>query len=198
MRRLKPSTQPSFLHDVYKHRTVAWFFILAALMFVGAACSPSSNTNLVTKKNMTLDQALAITPRDDRPEILQQMGPPDAFRLTFETLNDQAVRYEEWSYFDDQTSLVFVDGTLTSTVSIEPLPDGSIYASYYDPQSFQEGMTSGGVKSLLADQELFEVSTDEIGQPGGLILAGRQILFGFDQDQLVYVETLALTPEEAQ
>ncbi|MGA2505364.1 MAG: hypothetical protein ABSG01_14875 [Anaerolineales bacterium] len=147
---------------------------------------------------MTLDQSLAVAPRDDRPEILARMGRPDSFRITFETLNSKGVRYEEWSYFDDQTCLDFMDGTLVSTVKLDPLPDGSIFASDFDPQSFQAGMSVDEVKALLPDQQFMEVDAADVGVPGGSVMAGERILLGFDQGQLVYVETFALSPQVNQ
>jgi hypothetical protein len=177
------------------HQYFIWVSIIALVLLIGIACNLPSGLNTVSQESMTLDQALAVPPRDDRPEILGQMGQPDAFRITFETLNSSRVRYEEWSYFDDQTRLDFMDGTLVATVQLDPLPDGSIFASDFDPQSFQAKMSVEDVKALFPDQQLLEVDATQVGVPGGLVMAGQRILIGFDQGQLVYVETLALTPQ---
>jgi hypothetical protein len=144
---------------------------------------------------MSLQQALAVTPRDDRPEILKQMGHPDAFRILFEDLGSQTVRREEWSYFDNQTRFDFIDGTLVDTARIAPAPNGTILASYYDPSDFQAYMSFDQVQALFPDEKLLQVDASQAGVPGGLVVAGTQIIMGFDQDQLVYVETLVLTPE---
>lgn len=147
---------------------------------------------------MSLEQALAVTPRDDRPAILDQMGPPDAFRITFETLNSQIVRQEEWSYFDDQTELDFVDGTLVSTQKIESVPDGTIFASVYDPLAFTAGMSLEETQSIMPGQTLAMVDLKDNGVPDGVAAFGEQILLGFDQGRLVYVETLVMVPEVTQ
>ena len=188
------STSRSVLNKLSSHRCFIWFSVLALLILVGLACSLPTALNPASTKNMSLDQALAVVPRDDRPEILASMGRPDAFRITFETLNSTVVRYEEWSYFDDQTCLDFMDGTLVSTIKLDPLPDGSIFASDIDPQSFRADMSADDVKALFPDQQLLEVDATQVGLPGGVVLAGQRILFGFGQGQLVYVETFALTP----
>jgi len=91
-----------------------------------------------------------------------------------------------------------MNGTLVSTEKLDPLPDRSIFASEYDPQSFQAGMSVQAVTSLVGDTQLVQLDTTDEGGPGGLVMAGQQILFGFDQGQLVYVETLALTPQVNQ
>jgi len=188
----------SVVHKIYLHRYLIWVSIIALIFLIGIACNLPSAISPTTQKSMTLDQALAISPRDDRPEILERMGQPDAFRITFETLNSTVVRYEEWSYFDDQTCLEFMDGTLVLIDRLDPLPDGSIFASDIDPHSFQASMSIEDVKALFPDQQLLEVDATQVGVPGGTVLAGARILFGFDQGQLVYVETFALTPQVDQ
>jgi hypothetical protein len=187
-REKKTSPSGSVLH--YSTMIRCLMFVVLAL-----ACVACSRTG---KNSMTLDQALEVTPRDDRPGILEQMGQPDAFRITFEPLNSKMTRYEEWSYFDDQTQFDFMDGTLIDTVQLEPVPDGTIFASNYNPLSFQPQMTTSQVKSILSSVQFTELDTSDAGQAGGMILAGQQILLGFDQGQLVYVETLLLTPEVNQ
>jgi hypothetical protein len=174
--------------------------LLVALVLISLACNlptalgmklPGSTT---AAPPLSLQQALAVTPRDDRPEILKQMGHPDAFRIIFEDLDSQTIRREEWSYFDDQARFDFIDGTLIDTARIVPTPNGTIFASYYDPSDFHPYMTLGQVQALFPEQELLQVDASEAGVPGGLLVAGNQILMGFDQGQLVYVETLVLTP----
>lgn len=147
---------------------------------------------------MTLNQALAVQTRDDRPGILDQMGPPDSFKITIEILNSQVVRQEEWSYYDDQTRFDFVDGTLIATAQIETVPSGAVFASLYDPLAFQAGMTFTTVQGLLEGQTLAVISLADQGVPNGTAAFGSQILLGFDNGQLVYVETLVITPEAAQ
>ncbi len=174
--------------------------LLLALVLISLACNLPTALGLklpgsaTASPPMSLQEALAITPRDDRPDILKQMGHPDAFRIIFEDLDSQTVRREEWSYFDEQTRFDFIDGTLLDTARIVPTPNGTIFASYYDPSAFQAYMSLDQVQALFPDQKLLQVDASEAGVSGGLVVAGNQILMGFDQGQLVYVETLVLTP----
>jgi hypothetical protein len=198
MRPSKRVTSRHFIKLLSAHTYLAGFLMVSLLMLAGIACNLTSVMSPPAQAPMTLDQALAVTPRDDRPAILKQMGRPDAFRITFETLDAKPVRSEEWSYFDDKTRLDFINGTLVTTVAIEGVPDGTIFASYYDPQSFTAFMPAAAVKTLLAGQQLLEENATQVGVPGGVVVAGRQILLGFDHGQLVSVETLALTPQVSQ
>lgn len=157
------------------------------------ASQPMASSGL--EQDMTLEEALAILPDDHRPQVLKQMGPPDIFRITFTTIDSQPVRQEEWSYLDDNTRFDFIDGTLVWSLALEPMPEGYLAAPQYDPLSFTPGMTPTEVQAMLESQELLQVDMAESGVPGGLVMAGDQILIGFDQGRLVSVETFALTPE---
>jgi len=145
---------------------------------------------------MSLEEALEITPVDSRPTVMEEMGPPDAFTIKFQELEGQIVRWETWSYFDFTTLFEFVDGELLWTIELEEVPNGSIFAHFYDPADFQAGMSPVDVNYLLADQELLEIDLAALDLEGSFALAGDQILLGFENDQLVYVETVILSPAE--
>jgi hypothetical protein len=206
----KMKTMPAKLRFSLKGRSpkIALLVFMFLLGLISISCNLVSLLNKSTQNttssvdlsatleaNMSLDQALATTPEDNRPEIMRQMGSPDAFTLTFEQLNGQTVRQEEWSYFDDKTRFDFVDGSLLWTVAIQPMPDATIFASTYDPQDFKPDMTLKNVQALLFPQALVIEDTAANGIPGGQMVAGDQILLGFDHDQLVYVQTFPSMPE---
>ena len=146
---------------------------------------------------ITLSQALAVSPEDRRPTVLDELGIPDAFSIRFEELEGQVVRWESWSYFDFGHAFDFVDGELLWTVELEPIPDASLYAHFYAPDDFRPHMSTAEVRELLVWQSLAEIDLSEGEIEDGVILAGDQILLGFDNDRLVYVETLILTPAES-
>lgn len=173
---------------------------LLCLSLLIAGCNmpgraPDDNGGVETPaETMSMEQALAVQPEDRRPTVLEEMGAPDVFQIHFEQLDGQAVRWESWSYFDFQSAFEFIDGELLWTIELEPAPDGSFYAHFYDPHDFQAFMSVAEVRTLLEGQELEQVDLTEGDLQGGLILAGDQILLGFDQDRLVYVETFMLSP----
>jgi len=147
---------------------------------------------------VSLEDALAVTPEDRRQEILSQLGPPDAFSLEWQELEGRRVRWEEWSYFDFRSRFDFVDGELVWTLDIDPAPDGTLYAHAFDPLAFEAGLSSDEVMDRLPDISLTELPLDEADIPGGMLVAGDQILLGFDQNELVYVQTFILTPEDPE
>jgi hypothetical protein len=147
---------------------------------------------------VSLEEALAVSPEDRRQEILSQLGPPDAFSLEWQELEGRQVRWEEWSYFDFRSRFDFVDGELVWTLDIDPAPDGTIYAHAYDPLAFRAGMSMVEVKAQLPDLNFAEFPLEEADIPGGILLAADQIMLGFDQDELVYVQTFILAPEDLE
>jgi hypothetical protein len=184
---------------------------LAALMVAALACqlphtssteAPQYPTGLESAQaiydeaGISFEEALAVPSEDRRPGILSQLGTPDAFTLEWQELEGELVRWEEWSYFDFQSRFDFVDGELLWTLEIDPAPDGTIFAHAFDPLAFQPGMSIAETEAVLPELDLVELPLEEAEIPGGLLLAGDQILLGFDQDQLVYVQTFILTPEE--
>ncbi len=171
------------------------FFIILILI-------PLLGCNLIDRittrggpEDMSLEEALEVEPLDGRPTVLEEMGPPDSFTLKFQELEGQIVRWETWSYFDFTTLFEFIDGELLWTIELEEVPNGSIFAHFYEPEMFQAGMTVADVKSLLAGQELLEINLAALDLEGSLALAGDQILLAFENDRLVYVETVILSPD---
>lgn len=192
------------MHRVPDRRTDSRIvlILLFSLLMLGcslAAMPPHSTEPMPspTGEVMSLAAALAVPPNDQRPAVLAEMGPPDAFSLRFDELEGQVVRWETWSYFDFGTRFDFVDGELLWTVELEPVPDGAIYAHFYDPEDFRAGMRVAEVESMLADQGLQVINLSAVDLEGGVALAGDQILLGFQDNRLVFVETVILTPDSA-
>jgi len=151
--------------------------------------------SLIAESGMTLDEVMAPPAVDERSETLDLMGAPDAFTLQWQELQGQTVRWEEWSYFDYESRFDFVDGVLLWTLDIDPAPSGSIYAHTFDPLDFEPGMSTAEVQAMLPNIAMAQVPLDEADIPGGVLLAGDQILLGFDEDRLVYVQTFIVNPE---
>jgi len=173
-----------------------FLFILILIPLLGCNLLERIGGFASESEAMSLEDALELTPLDSRPTVLEEMGPPDAFLIKFQELEGQTIRWETWSYFDFTTLFEFIDGELLWTIELEEVPDGSIFAHWYDPADFQAGLSSADVKNLFSDQELLEIDLASLDLEGSLALAGDQILFGFDNDQLIYVETVILSPDE--
>lgn len=183
------------------HLNRSGFACITALALAALACNASRAAQTPSPSaegEMSLAEALEVPAEDRRPEVLRLLGAPDAFTLRWQELDGQLVRWEEWSYFDLAARFDFVDGELVWTVDLDPPPDGSIYALGYNPLDFDSTMTVDEVRARLSDQTLEEASLAEADIPSGVVLAGDQILLGFEGDRLVYVQTFILSPGEGE
>jgi len=177
-----------------------WLASIGALALAALACNvpgighagDSTAATSGGEAEMSLEEALQVVPQDSRPEVLRLMGPPDSFTLQWQELEGQLVRWEEWSYLDAAARFDFIDGELVWTGDLDPALDGALLAHAYNPLDFDPAMTIDDVQSMLTDQSLEEASLAEADIPTGVVLAGDQILLGFDDDRLVYVQTFAL------
>ena len=168
-----------------------WFTLL--LLLILTACGG---------KEMTLEEALAEPVVDDRPFVLGYLGRPDAFDISIVEVEGGRVRLESWRYFDFGTRIDFVDGKAVWTFDLEPVPEGTLFAAWYDPLAFENGLGAAEASQLVASASPAgaEPEAIDLAQGGedleeGTLLVGDQILLGFEGDQLVFVETVALFPE---
>lgn len=148
-----------------------------------------------------LQAALSAEKVDDRPEIIAYLGKPDAFDIAFIKVEGGFIRMESWRYYHFGLQVDFVDGEAVWVIELDPMLEGTFFAAWYDPMDFVLGMTGTEVARLVAESspageepqwiDLAEGGEDLIG---GVALIGDQIVIGLDQDQLVYVETIALLP----
>jgi hypothetical protein len=150
-----------------------------------------------------LDAALAAETVDDRPGVLAYLGPPDAFDIAIVQVEGGTVRKESWRYYQYATRVDFVDGEAVLTMAIDPMPDGTLFAAWYDPLAFETGMTGDEVSLATAaaspagmEPEAIDLAAGGDDLAGGTALVGDQIIIGLHENRLVYVETVALIPEE--
>jgi hypothetical protein len=148
-----------------------------------------------------LQAALAAEVVDDRPGVLATLGRPDAFDISIVAVEGGQVRMESWRYYQFGTRVDFVDGEAIWTMEIEPVPDGTLFAAWYDPMAFEAGMPAAEASQVIAAAspagaapERIDLAEGGEDLAGGSALVGDQILVGLYEDRVVYVETVALEP----
>ena len=156
-------------------------------------------------ENEELIAALNEETIDDRPEIMEFLGVPDAFDISIVEVEGVNVRMESWRYYQYGTRVDFVDGEAIWTIEIEPLPDGTICAAWYNPLEFEVGMSATEAIQVATAAspagfvpEFIDLSEGGEDLVDGSVLVGDQITIGLYGDQVVYVETYALSPEGGQ
>lgn len=202
-------------------------FLLAIYpLVIGIACmsslSSSSTTDQepVTQEDLTdleepletlgdeaidpenLQEALTGEVVDNRLEVYAYLGRPDAFDIAIVEVEGSLVRMESWRYYQYGVQVDFADGSALWVVEIEPMPEGTIFAAWYDPVDFLDVVTGSEaieVATITSPTQMVPTVIDfsEGGDPfaGGTALVGDQIVIGLVEDQVVYVETIAFVPE---
>jgi len=138
---------------------------------------------------------------DEQQSLLDEAGKPDGFVIGFSTDADQSPeRFELWYYHRLGTVVHFVNGVATLSEPIDSLPD-DVLLPRYQPADFDRFMTRGHVMDIVAPgpwasvpeyfPELFADQEIEIHY-------GEQLVLGVEAEsqRLVYVETMALRPNE--
>jgi len=183
--------------------TVSVLLFVLGLVFASLACNlPEGGRESGTPDNWEdLRAALTAEVIDDRPGVLEYLGPPDAFDISIVEVEGVDVRMESWRYYQFATRVDFVDGEAVWTIEIEPMPEGTIFAAWYDPLAFEIGMTMSEASQVAAEASpagtvphLMDLSEGGEDLAGGLALVGDQIMIGLSGDHLVYVETVAMLP----
>jgi hypothetical protein len=186
------------------HLRVRILILLSLLIASALACNYPALQPAPTAPadGVDLQEALNAETVDDRPGVVEYLGRPDAFDIALVEVEGVPVRMESWRYYQYGTRVDFVDGEAVWTVTIEPMPEGTIFAAWYDPLAFPSGMTgaqaaqvAGAASPAGFVPQLMDLSTEGEELAGGSMLVGDQILIGLYQDQVVYVETIAMAPE---
>ncbi|MBW1982391.1 MAG: hypothetical protein JRJ12_14340 [Deltaproteobacteria bacterium] len=125
---------------------------------------------------------------------MAELGMPGSFVIVM--LEDDSIpgkwhRMETWSYYSLSVQFYFLDGIL---VDSDEMPEASatiLLANMYSPDQFEAGMNMEEVKSKIIGETPFgEVSLEKEIIPDARIIGSDQLLLGFIEENLVYVETL--------
>lgn len=192
------------------------YIALAAmnLLIVGLACNlltRQSEPEIVAEPEQpaalvedveALREALAAEVEDHRPEVYAYLGRPDAFDIAIVEVEGVLVRMESWRYYQYGTQVDFVDGNALWVIEIDPMPEDTLFAAWYNPMDFYDGITGTAAikiatKASPANMEPQIIDLAEGGEDlvGGFALVGDQIVIGLYEDQVIYIETMALVPE---
>jgi len=174
-----------------------WLSVLLVVVVVTAACSSGGSG----WSDDDVAAAFSAETVDDRVAVLGSMGTPDTFAISWQDVDGHLVQLESWGYHAFVTRVDFVDGEFVLTTDL-PIPDAdTIYPGWYDPAVFTALMA---MEDALGEAE----SASPVGQSPELVdlsdggedmarmnlYVGDQIMLGFLDQQLVYVETVALAP----
>lgn len=144
---------------------------------------------------VTAGDVRGVVSVDRRPELLAELGAPDAFVISVDEVDGSVSRFESWSYFPAGVQIDLVDGEVVWSVQIDELPDGSLLPLAYQPTEFTMLASRAETMAVLEGVELEVLSSSaDVEVDGAELWAGEQLLLAFVEDRLVYVETYPLAP----
>lgn len=136
----------------------------------------------------------------DQQAVIDRLGHPEAFAILFYeeeleagTLGD--VRFETWSYYTSALEYTFINGEQVAEDPLEIDLMGELVVIPYHPEQFvaymdlDEVIASAGLETYLVvplEKELVD---------GGKVYYADELTFGLKDDELLYVEALALETE---
>lgn len=157
--------------------------------------APADGTDEGGLEVPTLAEIADVELEDQRADLLAVLGQPDAFRVTFVTVDGVAIRHDTWDYLALETRIDLVDGQVVLTSALDPIADGTWLPVHVDPGDFEAGMAPDDVRARLDGVELRDVDLSELTDAGGSALVGGQLLVTFSDDSIVSVETFPLEPD---
>ena len=136
----------------------------------------------------------------EQQDKLFTYGYPEAFTILFyeEEIaggGTQPVRLETWDYYTQGIGLTFINGELTAEDPIEVGVMGAIEPLPYFPEQFKAYMSLDEVISAAGIDTYVEIPIEDEFIQGGVLYFANSLSFGLKDDQLVYLEAIALTSE---
>jgi hypothetical protein len=145
-------------------------------------------------------EALALAqypPSTDQMSVIDHLGNPEAFAILFyeEEQGDGSmldIRFETWSYFTADLEYTFINGEMVAEDALEITFEGGLVTLPYRPEQFMAYMS---LDELIASSDLktyLVVPLEKELVEGGEVYYADGLTFGLKDDELLYVEALAL------
>lgn len=152
----------------------------------------------VQEYNPQLDDPYTLSPAQE--EKLFTYGYPEGFTILFyeeETLNQgvQTVRLETWEYYTQGIGLTFINGEITAEDPLEVTITDSLDQLPYYPQQFDAFMSLDEVLATAGIDTYVEIPLDNEFIDGGVSYFAKSLTFGLKNDELLYIEALAISSE---
>jgi hypothetical protein len=137
----------------------------------------------------------------DQSSLINRLGYPDAFAILFyeEEQVDGSfadVRFETWTYYISGLEFTFINGAQAAEDSLEIELAGELVPIPYRPEQFVAYMSLDEVIASADLETYLVVPLEKELVEGGEVYYADELTFGLKNDELLYVETLALESDE--
>ncbi len=171
-------------------------FIVSAIVLIGGyqeyQSMPKMVEGVVPESLATSQQALST----EQLSVRAELGSPEAFSILFyeEELLDGSygdVRFETWSYYTDGIEYTFINGEMVGEDPID-IDVGELIQIPYAPEQFVAYMNLDEVVASARLDTFLVVPLEKELVDGGEVYYADELTFGLKDDELLYVEALAL------
>ena len=150
------------------------------------------------QETILIDNQNAVALSEDQQLVFEDFGWPDTFTLSeIDNLEGEPIRYETWVYYDGKSSFTFADGVFITSGEAQALSEGFVPGPY-QPNHFILGASPEQVKEWMGNNPLTSVEESDHIQEGVEFFIGQQVLLGFLDDRLFFIDTLAFIPEGSE
>lgn len=134
----------------------------------------------------------------DQKELLFSYGYPEAFTILFyEELSIsgevETVRLESWDYYSAGVGFTFINGELTDEDPIEGGITGSLEPMPYYPEQFDAFMSLDEVIAAAGIESYLEIPLEKDFMKDGIVYYSYGLTFGLKDNELLFIEALALS-----
>ncbi|MEE9513178.1 MAG: hypothetical protein V3V46_03785 [Anaerolineales bacterium] len=173
--------------------------IVSAIVLIGGyqeyQSMPKIVEGVVPESLATSQQALST----EQLSVRAELGSPEAFSILFyeEELLDGSygdVRFETWSYYTDGVEYTFINGEMVGEDPID-IDVGELIQIPYAPEQFVAYMNLDEVVASARLDTFLVVPLEKELVDGGEVYYADELTFGLKDDELLYVEALALEVE---
>jgi hypothetical protein len=152
----------------------------------------------VQESGVQLQDPYTLSPEQE--EQLFAYGYPEAFTILFyeeETIAGGVtpVRLETWDYYTQGVGLTFINGELVAEDPIEVSDLGTLDPLPYYPEQFSAFMSLEEVIAAAGINTYVEIPLEKEFLKDGVVYYAQSLTFGLKDNELLYIEALALTTE---
>jgi hypothetical protein len=190
-------------------RPFAWgcglgFFVigvLAAVFLIGGWQAYQQEPKIVEDIEPQVLALASSSLSGDQSGVIDRQGYPEAFSILFyeeEQMDGSLmdVRFETWSYYTSGLEFTFINGDKVAEDPLEIELLGELVPIPYRPEQFVAYMSLDEMVASAGLQTYLVVPLEKELVDGGEVYYADELTFGLKNDELLYVEALALELED--
>ena len=171
--------------------------VISAVLLIGGWREYKQMAKVVEGAQPSVASVAGYSMTPAQMEVFGELGSPQAFTLLFyeeEQLDGsyQEVRFETWDYFDAGISYTFINGDQAGEDPLDVDVAGEIYPIPYRPDQFSAYMSLDEVLASAGLNRYLVVPLEKELVDGGEVYYAEELTFGLKNDELLYIEALAL------